>query len=163
MVLSAFSTTGVTATANGFFVKPVRSVGSGAANLVFDSTSGEIYVGASSGRYKTDIVEVQAAESARVWDLRPVSYRALEADEGEHKSYGFIAEEVAAVEPRLCFYGQDEAGQPRVEGVNYDMVVPLLLQEMKARRAQVVADAAQMADLRREVDELKQLLVVATK
>lgn len=63
-----------------------------------------------------------SAESARVWDLRPVSYRGINATEGAEKMYGFIAEEVEQVEPRLCVYGKDEAGEPQVEGVNYDMV-----------------------------------------
>lgn len=86
------------------------------------SSAQEIYVGSSSRRYKKDIEGVQAAEAARVWDLRPVSYRALEADPGAAKNYGFIAEEVADIDPRLVFWGKDEEGQQRVEGVNYDQV-----------------------------------------
>ncbi len=35
---------------------------------------------------------------------------------------GFIAEEVAEIDPRLVFWGQDEDGEPRMEGVNYDQV-----------------------------------------
>lgn len=158
-MLSAGSTGGVTATANGFFVSPVRSVGSGSANLVYDSTSKEIYVGSSSRRYKTDIADISAVESARVWDLRPVSYRPINvAGDDTNTAYGFIAEEVEEMEPRLVFYGQNEEGQERVEGVNYDMVIPLLLQEMKAMRAQIAADAAAVAELRAEVKELKQKL-----
>ncbi len=49
------------------------------------------------------------------------------------------------MDPRLCFYGKDEEGQPRVEGVSYDMVIPLLLQEMKALRARVEALEGQLA------------------
>jgi hypothetical protein len=120
VVLSAAGS--LEATEEGFFVSPVRSVGSGSANLVYDTTTKEIYVGSSSRRYKKDIEDVQAADAARVWDLRPVSYRALEANAEEHKSYGFIAEEVAEIDPRLVFWGQDKDGQPRVEGVNYDQV-----------------------------------------
>ena len=130
----------------GFFVDPVRSVGTGTANLGYNTSSAEIIVVSSSRRYKTDIADVQPSESGRVWDLRPVSYRGIEEGEGASKVYGFIAEEVEAVEPRLCFYGQDEqSGQPRVEGVNYDMVVPLLLQEMKALRARIDVLEQQLA------------------
>ena len=124
----------------------MRSAGSGSANLVYDSGSGEIYVGSSSRRYKTDIADIQASESAHVWDLRPVSYRALEADAAETKSYGFIAEEVADVDPRLVFWAEDGGnGTQRVEGVNYDMVIPLLLQEMKAMRALIAGLEQQLA------------------
>lgn len=93
IVLSGIST-GLVADAAGLFVDPVRSVGSGTANLVYDTVTHEIYVGSSSRRYKKDIEDVQAGDAARVWDLRPVSYRALEADAEAYKAYGFIAEEV---------------------------------------------------------------------
>lgn len=120
VVLSAMGTT-LGASKSGFFVKPVNTSVS-TANLNYDSATGEISVASSSRRYKKDIEDVQAAEAARVWDLRPVSYRALEADAEAHKAYGFIAEEVAEVDPRLVFWGPDEDGERRVEGVNYDQV-----------------------------------------
>lgn len=58
-----------------------------------------------------------------MWNLRPVSYRhALEAEVEHDKAYGFVAEEVAAIDPRLVFWGEDAEGQPRVEGVDYEQV-----------------------------------------
>jgi hypothetical protein len=99
----------------------------------YDVATGEIQYVASSRRYKTDIQDVEASESARVWDLRPVSYRPLDRAEEGPKSYGFIAEEVAQVDSRLCFWTQDAEGLPQVEGVNYDLVIPLLLQAAKER------------------------------
>ena len=89
----------------------------------------------------TDIQDVEASESAHVWDLRPVSYRAIHAtnDDNSPLYYGFIAEEVAEVDPCLCFWGLDADGLPQVEGVNYDQVVPLLLQEAKQLKAETEA------------------------
>ncbi len=95
-------------------------------------------------------------ESANVWDLRPVSYNAIE-DAGKENApvyYGFIAEEVAEVEPRLCFWSPDAEGTPQVEGVNYDQVIPLLLQEAKLLKAGREQDSATIAALQaaREAD-----------
>lgn len=127
VVLSA-SQNGYTANAAGFFVKPVRAI-SGTANVRYNSASGEFTYDSSITRRlltaseEADIEDVQEAEAARVWDLRPVSYRALEAGPGEHKLYGFIAEEVAKIDPRLVDWGEDAAtGEPRVQGVDYEQV-----------------------------------------
>lgn len=114
----------------------------------------------SSRRYKKDIVDVQASEFARMWDLRPVSYRPLDEEEGPEKLYGFIAEEVEEVHPRLCFYGQDDEGQPRVEGVNYDMIIPLMLQEMKLLRAETTALRAEKAELQTLVADMNSRIEV---
>jgi hypothetical protein len=104
--------------------------------LSYNAGTGELTYSGSSARYKTDIEDVQAPEAARVWDLRPVSFRFLADKEDQpHKSYGFIAEEVAEVDPRLAVWGVDAEGQPQVEGVKYDQVVPLLLQQTKALKA----------------------------
>lgn len=50
--------------------------------------------------YKTSIQDVKASNSARVWDLRPVVYRSLGMAREGPKLYGFIAKEVAEVNPR---------------------------------------------------------------
>ena len=134
---------------------PVRSV-SATANVNYNSATGEMRVASSSRRYKTDIADLQASESARMWDLRPVSFRPIDVEEGSPEMmYGFIAEEVEEVDPRLCFYGQDDEGQPRVEGVNYDMVIPLLLQEMKALKAEKTELQTLVADMKARIEVLE--------
>lgn len=118
------------------------------SSLSYNGFTGEIFTSSSSRRYKTDIADVQASESARVWDLRPVSYHAIDAEEGTDKIYGFIAEEVEQVDPRLCFYSKVEEGQLRVEGVHYIEVIPLLLQEMKTLRSHMQeVDALRVQDI----------------
>jgi hypothetical protein len=120
----------------GFFVMPVRGV-AGTANLRYNSVTGEITYDASVRRNLVavsegvEVEDVVAAEAARVWELRPVVYRhALEAKTAHNndKAYGFVAEEVAAIDPRLVHWGED--GQ--VEGVDYEQMVPLILQQAKA-------------------------------
>ena len=124
IVLNALSVSWTATGSSGFFVKPVGS-GTGTAKLDWNSASGEIFVASSSCRYKKNIETVQPAEAARVWDLRPVSFHGIKADESDRKLYGFIAEEVEEIDPRLVYYHPDEDGKPRVEGVNYDMVSKL--------------------------------------
>ena len=157
----------------GFFVNPVRSRQTGSANLAYDADTKEIYVVPwpsairrdlretraayiSSRRDLTDIQKVKATESAHVWDLRPVSYRAIQTTNNDNSPvyYGFIAEEVAEVDPRLCFWGPDADGLPQVEGVNYDQVVPLLLQEAKQLKAEITALQARNAEMEKKVEFL---------
>jgi hypothetical protein len=147
---------GLLASGPGFFVNPVQSLGVGSANLAYNADTKEIYVASSSRRYKTDIEEVNASESARVWNLRPVSYRDIHKanDDNSPVYYGFIAEEVAEVDPRLCFWGPDADGLPQVEGVNYDQVVPLLLQEAKQLKAEITALQARNAEMEKKVEFL---------
>ena len=133
----------------------MRSRAASGGYLAYDSDTSEVFVDSSSRRYKTDIEDVDAAESAGIWALRPVSYRGLGAEaDAANKMYGFIAEEVAEVDPRLCFWSTDAEGRPQVEGVKYDRVVPLLLHQAKALKATV--DAMQTAN-----DELKAELKAA--
>ncbi len=91
IVLNAQYGTSLTVNTPGFYVKPLRNMGA-TANLGYNVDTGEVYLGSSSRRYKTDIVDVEAVESTRVFDLRPVSYRGIDAEEGAPKMYGFIAE-----------------------------------------------------------------------
>ncbi len=124
----------------GFFVKPVRSV-TGTANLRYNPTTGEITYDSSTRRnlvaVSDGVEDVAAAEAARVWELRPVIYRhALEAKTAHNdKAYGFVAEEVAAIDPRLVHWGED--GQ--VKGVDYEQMVPLILQQAKALKENLEA------------------------
>ena len=164
-------------TESGFYVSPVRTTVNSAPNVYYDTLKNEFKVIlparrelkgttplSSNRRLSTDIQDVAASDSARVWDLRPVSYRALGETAAAHNaddatSYGFIAEEVAEVDPRLCFWGEDAEGMPQVEGVNYDQVIPLLLQEARQLKAETEAlkaaraeDAARFAELQKKIE-----------
>jgi hypothetical protein len=105
----------------------------------------------SSLRYKTAVENVQAKFSQNIYQLRPVWYRSLcDLDRKDWGWYGLIAEEVAAVDPRLCFWGPD--GQ--VEGVMYDRIVPLLLKEQSTLLSRVQALEQQNASLAQKMQEI---------
>lgn len=106
-----FPAIGTTASAANVFVNN----GSSPVNQVLRSTS--------SRKYKTDIAPVSHDDFEKLFVLRPVTYRSLaEADDPNKQWFGFVAEEVAEIEPRLVHFSD---GQP--DGVQYDRLTVLLV------------------------------------
>ena len=92
--------------------------------------------------------DLHAAElAAELGQLRPVTFH-LKTDPNGALQYGLIAEEVAKVYPELVI--RDQNG--RIDGVRYDELAPMLLNEMQAQRTQmsekIDAQAAQIRLLR---------------
>jgi septal ring factor EnvC (AmiA/AmiB activator) len=85
--------------------------------------------------------------------LRPVKFRYKKADASGEKpiQYGLIAEEVAEVYPELVVR---DATTGRIDGVRYDELAPILLNEMQQQRAQMTAkidaQAAEIRDLKKQ-------------
>src|SRR5262249_11953092 len=68
------------------------------------SGDGKLGIGSSSRRYKKDIKPMDKA-SERLFALKPVTFRAkANVESGHVKHYGFIAEDVAAVDSDLVVY-----------------------------------------------------------
>jgi hypothetical protein len=92
-----------------------------AANM-YISAGGWFYMYSSSQRYKTDIEDLEDAYADKVLDMRPVWYRSSCSDDrSDWSHYGFIAEEIEDVDPRLVTYGMipilDDDGKPTFEQV----------------------------------------------
>jgi hypothetical protein len=67
---------------------------------------GNLFRYSSSARYKTDIEDLWDAEADKVLDLRPVWFRSTGGlDQSDWSWEGFIAEEVAEINPRWTNYG----------------------------------------------------------
>ena len=101
----------------------------------------------SSARYKEHIADLDLGLAA-VELLRPVAYDWKETHEAD---VGFVAEEVAALDPRLVT--RNERGE--VEGVKYERLSALLagaVQEL-AKRERV--QAAELTELRRRLEALE--------
>jgi hypothetical protein len=144
-------------------------------NAVVVSSTGQLGVTVSSERFKTAIAPMGSA-SAKLLQLRPVIFHLKTAPKGALQ-YGLIAEEVAKVYPDLVI--RDEKG--RIDGVRYDELAPMLLNEVQKRDAaqaeknayQEKRIAAQDAEIRAlkqqhqqfatqaEVQDLKQQLQAA--
>lgn len=84
----------------------------------------------SSERFKSQIMPMDK-NTARLEQLRPVSFH-YRSDPHGPVQYGLVAEEVAKIYPELVTH--DERGH--VNGVRYDELAPMLLNEMKLQRHQ---------------------------
>ena len=95
----------------------------------------------SSERFKTAIAPM-GTNTEKLEQLRPVTFH-LKTDPQGALQYGLIAEEVAQVYPELVI--RDESG--RIDGVRYDELAPMLLNEMQKRNA---SQDAEIRDLKQQ-------------
>jgi Chaperone of endosialidase len=100
--------------------------------------------------------QLKAPGQLQLGQLRPVSFH-LKTDPKGALQYGLIAEEVAKVYPELVIRGE----KGRIDGVRYDELAPMLLNDVQKQRTQIAeiidAQAAEMRDLKRQVAELTDL------
>jgi hypothetical protein len=88
--------------------------------------------------------------------LRPVKFRYKKADTSGEKpiQYGLIAEEVAEVYPELVVR---DATTGRIDGVRYDELAPMLLNEVQQQQQKIGIQDTKIRDLEQQVAELKDL------
>ena len=135
---------------------------SSAAN-VFSSSNGYLYRSTSSIKYKTDVEDLEDSYADHVLQMRPVWYRSTTGnDPTDFSYYGLIAEEVAAIDPRLVHFGPtpdcicpDDPDNPDAtahtpecltepEGVQYDRLVPHLISVAQRQAAELAALTARL-------------------
>ena len=126
--------------------------------VTMDLNSGLLGHNSSSRRYKEDIKSMDKASEA-LYRLKPVSYR-LKKDVDKHQSraFGLIAEEVAEVNPDLIFRN----AQGEVEGVHYEMVNAMLLNEFLKEHKKVEEQQASIAELKSTVAQQEKGIDVLT-
>jgi hypothetical protein len=118
-------------------------------------SNGELGAVSSSERFKTDIAPM-GSNTEKLRRLRPVTFHYKAEAQGTLR-YGLIAEEVAKVYPELVV----RDGQGRIDGVRYDELAPMLLNEVQKQQQINAAQTARIASLERkvtEVDDLKRQL-----
>ncbi len=127
-------------------------------SAVYVTRAGQLGVLASSERYKTAITSMGAA-SAKIQQLRPVTFQLKTQPEGA-RQFGLIAEEVEQVYPELVI--RDEAGT--IQGVRYDELAPMLLNEVQQQQRQlagqadrIAAQSQQLLDLQQQLAQLQDL------
>jgi hypothetical protein len=161
--------TGTTSTQAAAYVAGIYGVKTASAGtaVVIDS-SGQLGTVSSSIRYKED-VQPMASASERLLELRPVKFRYKKADASGEKpiQYGLIAEEVAQVYPELVVR---DATAGRIDGVRYDELAPMLLNQAQHDEQKIAAQAAEIRGLKlqqkkfatqAEVQDLKRQLQAA--
>jgi hypothetical protein len=120
-------------------------------HVVVTSTGQLGVAGKSSERFKT-AVATMGSNTAKLGQLRPVTFK-LKSDATGMRQYGLIAEEVAKVYPELVI--RDQAG--RIDGVRYDELAPMLLNEVQQQQQKIDGQAGEISDLKQQMAELKAL------
>ena len=101
----------------GLFSLGMASSSSANANLMHNSTTGQIYRYSSSIRYKEDVTDLESAVD-KIQKLRPVKFKVKQT--GEYNT-GMIAEEVAEVMPEITYKADVEGfDTPQVDGISYE-------------------------------------------
>ena len=108
--------------------------------VVVDS-NGQLGVIGSSERFKTGIAPM-ASSTEKLQQLRPVIFK-LKGDPLGALRYGLIAEEVAKVYPELVI--RDQSG--RIDGVRYDELAPMLLNEVQQQQNKIAAMEQRLAQM----------------
>ncbi len=122
-------------------------------SAVYVTSGGQLGVLASSERYKTAIVPLGDANTEKLKQLRPVSFH-LKTDPKGAVQYGLIAEEVDKVYPELVI--RDAAGT--IQGVRYDELAPMLLNEVQKQQRINAAQAEQNNAQAAKITSLEQQL-----
>ena len=139
-----------------------------AANVWVD-TDGSLRRSTSSIKYKIDVETLQDKYADAILNIRPVWYRSTAPfDNPNWGWWGFIAEEVAAIDSRLVQWKTSETKaqedgslatteleNPEPEGVQYDRFVPHLLNLIKRQKEQIEAQGTAIAALEARLSALE--------
>jgi hypothetical protein len=120
------------------------------------NAQGELGVSSSSERFKT-VIAPRGSNTANLQQLRPVTFK-FKNDAMGTRQYGLIAEEVAKVYPELVV--RDEKG--RIDGVRYDELAPMLLNEVQKQAAEIRAlklQAQTVGEMQKQLAEMHATLV----
>ena len=128
----------------------------GAANVNINS-SGLLRQFTSSKRYKTSIEDVNYSFSENiVFNSRPVWFRSLcNGDDPNWSFWGFIAEEVADIDPRMVIW-TDKIYKENENGEQEQVILDDLIPNSVAYDKYVVHLVAVAQKQKQEIDELKQ-------
>lgn len=117
------------------FIAGISGKTAAGGSPVFIDSSGQLGTSTSSARFKRDIRDL-GESSTGIYRLRPVAFRYLqEIDPNATQEYGLIAEEVEGVYPEMVTH--DGSGRP--ETVRYQLLTPMLLNELQKQQARIAA------------------------
>jgi hypothetical protein len=117
---------------------------------VIVTPNGQLGAVVSSERFKTDIATM-GANTEKLDQLRPVTFR-YKTDVQGTVQYGLVAEEVAKVYPELVIRGENG----RIDGVRYDELAPMLLNEVQRDHEHALTQDATIAIQEAKIASLEQ-------
>lgn len=147
---------GTAGTQTSTYVSGIYGVTTGnnnAVTVVVDS-NGNLGTVSSSRRYKEDISDMGEASNGLLL-LRPVTFRYKRPfdDGAKPLQYGLVAEEVAAVYPDLV----TRSAEGQIESVKYQLLSPMLINELKKQHATIVAQRDEIRSLEKRLARVEQL------
>ncbi|MFZ3068772.1 MAG: tail fiber domain-containing protein [Microgenomates group bacterium] len=117
-------------------------------------TTGGSITATSDIRLKTNIKPLPENTLDKVKQLRGVYFNwKTEADMGNARQIGVIAQEVEKIFPELVITSPDG-----YKAVGYDRLGPILIEAIKEQQVEIDSLKSQITDLKNEVDQIKQLL-----
>jgi len=117
-------------------------------------TTGGSITATSDIRLKTNIKPLPENILDKVEQLRGVYFNwKTEADMGNARQIGVIAQEVEKIFPELVITSPDG-----YKAVGYDRLGPILIEAIKEQQVEIDSLKSQVTDLKNEVDQIKQLL-----
>jgi hypothetical protein len=133
-----------------------------AVNAVIDSGNNNTLLrNSSSIRYKMNVETMWSNVANKIFDMRPVWYRSnpnTTVDSANSSWYGLIAEEVAAIEPRLVSWTRKDPEDPNTEfipeGVAYDRITVLLIDVIKRQEERIKAQEERIKALEDALSKL---------
>lgn len=117
-------------------------------------TTGGSITATSDIRLKTNIQPLPENTLDKVKQLRGVYFNwKTEADMGNVRQIGVIAQEVEKIFPELVITSPDG-----YKAVGYDRLGPILIEAIKEQQVEIDSLKSQVTDLKNELDEIKQFL-----
>lgn len=138
---------GTNVTADDAIYTPTTFAASAAGTAVsWDPTTGRLHPNTSSIRYKQNVQDYHP--EVDILQIVPKTYNFKKGYCGcgdadcdgmtcGRVEVGFIAESMQEIFPLLCTYSRDEDGNKRVESIQYDRLVMLLIPEVKRLRDRI--------------------------
>ena len=128
-------------------IMTLGQLGTAGVDALCRNGSDELALCSSSRRYKKDIRPYKPPASI-LNQLRPVTYRWRDSDKLD---IGLIAEEVVKIEPLLVHYNE----QGKVEGVKYDRVGLLLIDEIRKLKTEIHKLTSQHEHMNTRLDRIE--------
>lgn len=133
---------------------------------LFIGTNGGFYRSTSARKYKTDIEPLAEEWADKIFDMVPVHYRSLSAnDDPSYGYYGFISDDVANIDPRYVHFkaikGTDGKTVGLVpEGLQYERLTVPLFFHVKRHREKIRKLETETESLKDEIRTMKTVIEV---
>lgn len=108
----------------GFFIKPIIRGPAGLTNVLsYNTATGEVFFNSSSKRFKYDI-QPTTLNTDHIYQVEPKEFK---YNMDNTTDVGFIAEEMAKIEPKFVYTDKED----KPEGICWNVITLSLVEEMK--------------------------------